>query len=464
MSDDNVVINKLEDILENETTYDSDGVASGQSPARPPSSSGSVGSSGSVASSGNGSRGKRRTWKKPKDKPKRPLSAYNIFFKHERSRIVEGLADVQQSPQEIVCSVEQILSTSRETRRHRKTHGRISFGDLARKIAEKWKTVDKERKAVFEHYAGLDMRRYRKELKIWKDGKDQLAFSGSMHEKLNNSVSSLDIGAEDESEVSLDQLGPSNHSRGSRGGHYSASDAWGARYSMNSSFSSIDSAEISLEPIPINEMMRNSRISNNGSRPLPGMEVGVPVPGVVPSNGFQQMNVNNPMQNIHNMQTMQNMPNVPIPNMQPGEVALFNQQQLLLSNMQFGPMAQQGQNMKFGPMQPMAQQGQNMNVTPMDLQQQRMSLEEQRNQLMVLQQQQQLLQQQLIQQQNNLRMQQGNLVNQQASFAFVQQQQGVAQPHATMSQPVMNRNAAQDETSSEPLFENFNSNLDLSKM
>jgi hypothetical protein len=61
-------------------------------------------------------------------------------------------------------------------------------------------------------------------------------------------------------------------------------------------------------------------------------------------------------------------------------------------------------------------------------------------------------------------MQQGNLVNQQASFAFVQQQQGVAQPHATMSQPVMNRNAAQDETSSEPLFENFNSNLDLSKM
>jgi hypothetical protein len=319
---------------------------------------------------------------------------------------------------------------------------------LARKIADKWKTVDKERKAVFEHYAGLDMRRYRKELKMWKDRKEQQAFSGPMNEKLNNSVNSLDGGGEEESELSLDQLGPSNHSHGSRGGHNSASDAaWGARYSINSSFSSIDSAEISLEPITINEMMRNSRSSSNGSRPLPGMEVGVPVPGAVPSNGFQhQMNVNNPIQNLRNMQ------NMPMQNMQPAEVALFNQQQALLSNMQFGHM------------QSMARQGQNMDVTPMDLQEQRMSLEEQRNQLMVLQQQQQLLQQQLIQQQNNLRMQQGNLVHQQASFAFVQQQQGVAQPPATMGHPAMDSNAAQDETNNELLFENFTRNLDLSKM
>ena len=261
---------ELEDILENEVKYDSDGVARGSSPGRPPSSTGSVGSNES-----RGSKGKRRTWKKPKDKPKRPLSAYNLFFKHERSRIVEGKPDYA-TPEEIVRSIEGILSTSRETRRHRKTHGRISFGDLARKIAEKWKGINPEEKAVFEHYAELDMRRYRREVKLWKEKKETEAITGKTqgslhsHDSMDNSFSSIDSASEFSMEAHLNA------------NSVSTTDAWAPRRnfydSMNSSFSStcsIDS-EASLEPLPIGSMLRNARPNMHASMPNLGFDSGIP--------------------------------------------------------------------------------------------------------------------------------------------------------------------------------------------
>jgi hypothetical protein len=199
------------------------------------------------------------------------LSAYNLFFKHERSRIVEGMLDVA-TPEDIINSVEGILATSRETRRHRKTHGRISFGDLARKIAEQWKCIQPEQKAVFDHYAEIDMRRYRKEVKIWKDKKEDEAFALSDHNpngKMNGSISS----GGSESEFSLDHFASS-------GG-----DAWGPRKanlsdSMNSSFSSTGSvnSDFGLEPLPIGPIgiMSGSNQMMGGLNPQPQLNMSMP--------------------------------------------------------------------------------------------------------------------------------------------------------------------------------------------
>ena len=62
---------------------------------------------------------------------------------------MEGYTD-DATPEELVRSIESILSKSREKRRHRKSHGRISFGDLARAIADQWKAINPKAKEIFE--------------------------------------------------------------------------------------------------------------------------------------------------------------------------------------------------------------------------------------------------------------------------------------------------------------------------
>lgn len=346
----------LEDIMENEK-YDSDELAkAGTSSSQPAPSS-----NGSVSSLGSGSKAKRRTWKKPKDKPKRPLSAYNIFFKHERSRIVEGKTE-PATPEEAIRSIENILSTSRETRRHRKTHGRISFGDLARKIADKWKSIGSETKAVFEHYAELDMRRYRKEVKLWKERKESEAFAkqGGL-EGSANSMSTSFSSVDSDHDFVRDAGGLGD-------------DAWNPRRSiydsMNSSFSSACSAdsENSLEPIPIGDMLRNARPNMHASMPNLNMEIGGS--GFIPGGDSSQLMGNYMDQNY----------------------AQYGQQSL--SNLHYNP----SQGVQIDSMGPPMMISSSSQPTPLELQQLREQNSFQQRQL---QRQQQILirQQQLLQQQ-----------------------------------------------------------------
>jgi hypothetical protein len=91
------------------------------------------------------------TWKKPKDKPKRPLSAYNIFFAHVRQNLITERYLTQ--------------SNAADTRANRP----LGFGSMARTVAAQWKVIDANQKVFFEHEASLERERYNIELARWKE-------------------------------------------------------------------------------------------------------------------------------------------------------------------------------------------------------------------------------------------------------------------------------------------------------
>lgn len=109
---------------------------------------------------------KKRSWKKPKDKPKRPLSAYNLFFQRERNTILASLPSDNEP-------INDGLTEEQRRRKHRKTHGKIGFADLARMIATKWKNCDEESRSMFEAQANIEKDRYKRELAEWKSSQDE---------------------------------------------------------------------------------------------------------------------------------------------------------------------------------------------------------------------------------------------------------------------------------------------------
>jgi len=88
--------------------------------------------------------------------PKRPLSAYNIFFRLQRQQLLG---------EEVAKEFE---ITDQSKRKHRKTHGKIGFAEMARLISEKWKTLGESKRQSFVDQAKVEKERYDKELFEWK--------------------------------------------------------------------------------------------------------------------------------------------------------------------------------------------------------------------------------------------------------------------------------------------------------
>jgi len=177
---------------------------------------------------------KTRSKKKP-GQPRRPLSAYNIFFSEERARIIKSMEEemgadealdeggdeedpgtapmkddsasgplkkrrlsLESTGRPSACSspalsgdevgavagqkAQQILldrrvnpaGPGRSKRLHRRTHGRIGFQDLARLIGQRWKTLPADRMDEYKRLADIDMKRYKEDMVVWNAQQKEL--------------------------------------------------------------------------------------------------------------------------------------------------------------------------------------------------------------------------------------------------------------------------------------------------
>ena len=83
-----------------------------------------------------------------KEKPKRPLSAYNLFFQDERVKLLDSLPTPK-------CT------------KTKRSHGKIGFAGLARTLAEKWKVAPDSTNAIYEELAAKKKRQYALDMVKW---------------------------------------------------------------------------------------------------------------------------------------------------------------------------------------------------------------------------------------------------------------------------------------------------------
>lgn len=143
-------------------------------PGRVSPSESSVGSNSDSSSSSSSSSGSSVNTSNAKAElpPLRALSAYNFFFRDERDRILNGGEQEFTSDKETALLQAHWNTDRTKKRRHRKTHGKISFTTLSKLISQRWKELSADEKDFFRQVASKDWERYQKELAVYKKSQE----------------------------------------------------------------------------------------------------------------------------------------------------------------------------------------------------------------------------------------------------------------------------------------------------
>jgi len=146
-------------------------------------------------------KGKKNNKKtKVKGKPKRPLSAYNFFFREERSRILDSLPKShpkkkkKKGADESGDEEEKKVKDSKERKPvkgdkdydqvgddgKKIPHGKIGFENLAKLIGKRWQELDADGSERYKKLADEDMARYKKEMEVFLTKEAQGGVDGNL--------------------------------------------------------------------------------------------------------------------------------------------------------------------------------------------------------------------------------------------------------------------------------------------